>query len=215
MMLKDIVRILTLILILLSQSFLLNAQTRYTLSGYVRDSLSRETLIGATVQAKETGRAVGTNQYGFYSLTLPEGEYTLLVSFVGYFPFEKKISLHGDLELNLPVLSKSSLSQEIIISAKRKDANVTNAQMGQIDLSMNRMRSVPVIFGELDPLKTLQLFPGITNAGEGNSGLYVRGGGPDQNLILLDDAVVYNTGHLFGFFSIFNGDAIKNTTLII
>ena len=214
MMLNDIVRKLTLILILLSQAFLLNAQTRYTLSGYVRDSLSRETLIGATVQAKETGRAVGTNQYGFYSLTLPEGEYTLLVSFVGYFPFEKKISLHEDQELNLPVLSKSSLSQEIIISAKRKDANVTNAQMGQIDLSMNRMRSVPVIFGELDPLKTLQLFPGVTNAGEGNSGLYVRGGGPDQNLILLDDAVVYNTGHLFGFFSIFNGDAIKNTTLI-
>jgi len=214
MMLKDIVRILTLILILLAQAFLVNAQTRYTLSGYVRDSLSRETLIGATVQSKETGRAVSTNQYGFYSLTLPEGEYTLLVSFVGYFPLEKKISLHTDLELNLPVLSKSSLSQEIIISARRKDANVTNAQMGQIDLSMNRMRSVPVIFGELDPLKTLQLFPGITNAGEGNSGLYVRGGGPDQNLILLDDAVVYNTGHLFGFFSIFNGDAIKNTTLI-
>jgi len=213
-MLKDVVRILTLILILLSQAFLLNAQTRYTLSGYVRDSLSRETLIGATIQAKETGRSVSTNQYGFYSLTLPEGEYTLLVSFVGYSPFEKKISLHADLELNLPVLSKSSLSQEIIISARRKDANVTNAQMGQIDLSMNRMRSVPVIFGELDPLKTLQLFPGVTNAGEGNSGLYVRGGGPDQNLILLDDAVVYNTGHLFGFFSIFNGDAIKNTTLI-
>ena len=213
-MLKDVVRILTLILILLSQAFLLNAQTRYTLSGYVRDSLSRETLIGATIQAKETGRSVSTNQYGFYSLTLPEGEYTLLVSFVGYSPFEKKISLHADLELNLPVLSKSSLSQEIIISARRKDANVTNAQMGQIDLIMNRMRSVPVIFGELDPLKTLQLFPGVTNAGEGNSGLYVRGGGPDQNLILLDDAVVYNTGHLFGFFSIFNGDAIKNTTLI-
>ncbi len=210
----DIVRILSLTLILLSQAFLLNAQTRYTLSGYVRDSLSRETLIGATIQAKETGRSVSTNQYGFYSLTLPEGEYTLVVSFVGYTPLEKKISLHADLELNLPVLSKSSLSQEIIISARRKDANVTNAQMGQIDLSMNRMRSVPVIFGELDPLKTLQLFPGVTNAGEGNSGLYVRGGGPDQNLILLDDAVVYNTGHLFGFFSIFNGDAIKNTTLI-
>ncbi len=209
-----IVRKLYLIIFLLSNAFLLNAQTRFTLSGYVQDSLSRETLIGATVQAKETGRAVGTNQYGFYSLTLPEGEYTLIVSFVGYFPFEKKISLHADLELNLPVLSKSSLSQEIIISSRRKDANVTNAQMGQIDLSMNRMRSVPVIFGELDPLKTLQLFPGVTNAGEGNSGLYVRGGGPDQNLILLDDAVVYNTGHLFGFFSIFNGDAIKNTTLI-
>ena len=108
LMLMIIVRKLYLIIFLISNAVVLNAQNRFTLSGYVRDSLSRETLIGATVQAKETGRAVGTNQYGFYSLTLPEGEYTLLVSFVGYFPFEKKISLHADLELNLPVLSKSN-----------------------------------------------------------------------------------------------------------
>lgn len=190
------------------------AQNKFTLNGYVRDSLSRETLIGATLQVKELSRGVSTNQYGYFSLTLPEGEYTLIVSFVGYFPIEQKIKLSADQELNLYLFSKSSLSQEIVISAKKRDANVKNAQMGQIDLSMNRMRSVPVIFGEIDPLKTLQLFPGVSNAGEGNSGLYVRGGGPDQNLILLDDAVVYNTGHLFGFFSIFNGDAIKNTTLI-
>lgn len=180
----------------------------------MRDSLSRETLIGATLQVKELSRGVSTNQYGYYSLTLPEGEYTLIVSFVGYFPLEQKIMLNTDQELNIALFSKSSLSQEIVISAKKRDANVKNAQMGQIDLSMNRMRSVPVIFGEIDPLKTLQLFPGVTNAGEGNSGLYVRGGGPDQNLILLDDAVVYNTGHLFGFFSIFNGDAIKNVSLV-
>jgi hypothetical protein len=191
-----------------------SSQNRYTINGYVRDSLSRETLIGASVQIKEAGRGVNSNQYGYFSLTVPEGEYTMVVSFVGYFPLEQKISLHGDKEMNLSLFSKTSLSQEIVISAKKRDANVTNAQMGQIDLSMNRMRSVPVIFGEIDPLKTLQLFPGVSNAGEGNSGLYVRGGGPDQNLILLDDAVVYNSGHLFGFFSIFNGDAIKNTTLI-
>jgi len=190
------------------------AQIKFTLSGYVRDSLSRETLIGATLQVKELSRGVSTNQYGYYSLTLPEGEYTFITSFVGYFPLEQKIRLNSDQELNISLFSKSSLSQEIVISAKKRDANVKNAQMGQIDLSMNRMRSVPVIFGEIDPLKTLQLFPGVSNAGEGNSGLYVRGGGPDQNLILLDDAVVYNTGHLFGFFSIFNGDAIKNITLI-
>jgi len=191
-----------------------SAQNKYTLNGYVRDSLSRETLIGATLQVKELSRGVSTNQYGYFSLTIPEGEYTLIVSFVGYFPVEQKIKLNADQELNLYLFSKSSLSQEIVISAKKRDANVKNAQMGQIDLSMNRMRSVPVIFGEIDPLKTLQLFPGVSNAGEGNSGLYVRGGGPDQNLILLDDAVVYNTGHLFGFFSIFNGDAIKNISLI-
>ena len=191
-----------------------SAQNKFTLNGYVRDSLSKETLIGATLQVKELTRGVSTNQYGYYSLTLPEGEYTFIISFVGYFPVEQKIKFNADQEFNFSLFSKSSLSQEIVISAKKRDANVKNAQMGQIDLSMSRMRSVPVIFGEIDPLKTLQLFPGVSNAGEGNSGLYVRGGGPDQNLILLDDAVVYNTGHLFGFFSIFNGDAIKNTTLI-
>lgn len=190
------------------------AQNKFTLSGYVRDSLSRETLIGATIQTVSSGKGVSTNQYGFYSLTLPEGKYTLMVSFVGYLSQQIDIVLDGDKSLDPSMISKSSLSREIVISAKKRDANVKNAQMGQIDLSMSRMRSLPVIFGEMDPLKTLQLFPGVTNAGEGNSGLYVRGGGPDQNLILLDDAVVYNTGHLFGFFSIFNGDAIKNTTLI-
>ncbi|MEY3433513.1 MAG: hypothetical protein RL131_1449 [Bacteroidota bacterium] len=195
----------------LSTSF---SQNRFTLSGYVRDSLSKETLIGSTVQSKASGRGVSTNAYGFYSLTLTEGKHTLLITYVGYFSTEVEIFLKSDTSINFSLLSKSSLSQEIVISSKKRDANVSNAQMGQIELSAARMRSVPVIFGELDPLKTLQLFPGVSNAGEGNSGLYVRGGGPDQNLILLDDAVVYNTGHLFGFFSIFNGDAIKNTTLI-
>ena len=118
------------------------------------------------------------------------------------------------MELDIALLAKASLSQEIVISSRKRDANVRNAQMGKLDLSMNQIRSLPVIFGEVDPLKALQLMPGIRNAGEGNSGLYVRGGGPDQNLILLDDAVVYNPGHLFGFFSVFNGDALKNVSLI-
>lgn len=193
---------------------LLSAQEKFTISGYVRDSLSRETLIGATIQAKEQSKGVSSNQYGYYALTLPKGEYVLITSFVGFFPMEKKINLQSDLAIDFPLLSKSSLSQEIVISSKKRDANIKNAQMGQIDLSMSRAKSVPVIFGEVDPLKILQLYPGVSNSGEGNSGLYVRGGGPDQNLILLDDAVVYNSGHLFGFFSIFNGDAIKNTSLI-
>lgn len=199
---------------LLFISNLLSAQEKFTISGYVRDSLSRETLIGATIQAKEQSKGVSSNQYGYYALTLPKGEYVLVTSFVGFFPIEKKINLQSDLVIDFPLLSKSSLSQEIVISSKKRDANIKNAQMGQIDLSMSRAKSVPVIFGEVDPLKILQLYPGVSNAGEGNSGLYIRGGGPDQNLILLDDAVVYNSGHLFGFFSIFNGDAIKNTSLI-
>ncbi len=189
-------------------------QVKYTLSGYVRDSLSQESLIGAAITIKGQSRGINTNAYGFYSITLPEGEYTLAVSFVGYVSMEIPVSIRQNGEKDIALMPKSGLSQEIVISARKRDANVKNAQMGQIDLSMNRIRSLPVIFGEVDPLKTLQLMPGITNAGEGNSGLYVRGGGPDQNLIMLDDAVVYNSGHLFGFFSIFNGDAIKNTTLI-
>jgi hypothetical protein len=190
------------------------AQRKYSLTGYIKDSLTGETLIGASITVKEQIKGVNTNQYGFFSITLPEGEYTLVCSFVGYLPVESKVDLRKNESLNFSLFPKSSLSQEIVISSKKRDGNVKNAQMGQIDLSMNRIKSVPVIFGEVDPLKTLQLIPGVRNAGEGNSGLYVRGGGPDQNLIMLDDAVVYNTGHLFGFFSIFNGDAIKNITLI-
>jgi hypothetical protein len=190
------------------------AQKKFTISGYIKDSLSSETLIGASVTIKGQVKGVNSNQYGFYSLTLYEGRHIIVCSFIGYEPRETEIDLSDNLEYNFSILPKSSLSQEIVISSKRRDANVKNAQMGRIDLSMNKIRSIPVIFGEIDPLKTLQLLPGVRNAGEGNSGIYVRGGGPDQNLIMLDDAVVYNTGHLFGFFSIFNGDAIKNTTLI-
>ena len=206
--------------IILSLVFFVNifslsyAQQKFTLSGYIRDSLSRETLIGASLQTKTPPKGVNSNQYGYFSITLPEGHYVLLLSYVGYMPVEVELDLNKNFVRDFFLLSKSSLSQEIIISSKRRDLNVKSAQMGQIDLSINKVKSLPVLFGEVDPLKTLQLFPGVSNAGEGNSGIYVRGGGPDQNLILLDDAIVYNSGHLFGFFSIFNGDAIKNITLI-
>ena len=190
------------------------AQEKFTISGYIRDSLSRETLLGASLQTKNPVKGISTNQYGYFSITLPKGHYVFYLSYVGYFPLEVEIDLQEDIVRDFFLLSKSSLSQEIVISSKRRDLNVKSAQMGQIDLSINKVKSLPVLFGEVDPLKTLQLFPGVSNAGEGNSGIYVRGGGPDQNLILLDDAVVYNSGHLFGFFSIFNGDAIKNITLI-
>ena len=189
------------------------AQTKFTISGYVKDSLSGETLIGATISFQDKGRSVTSNQYGFFSLTLPQGNYSLLISFAGYISQEVSVRLDSNINLNLQLLQRSVL-QEVVVSSKRKDANVTNAQMGKFDLTMTQIKSVPVLFGEVDILKTLQLLPGVRNAGEGNTGLYVRGGGPDQNLIMLDDAIVYNTGHLFGFFSIFNSDAIKNTSLI-
>ena len=124
------------------------------------------------------------------------------------------MDLNSNINLNFLINPRTSTNEEVVVYAKKKDVNVTSAQMGKIDLSMSQIKSLPVLFGEVDIMKTLQLLPGVSNAGEGNTGLYVRGGGPDQNLIMLDDAIVYNTGHLFGFFSIFNGDAIKNTTLI-
>lgn len=187
-------------------------QTKYTLSGFVRDSLSGESLIGATIQVQGDG-SVSSNQYGFYSLTLPAGAHTIFVSFAGYQLQQLDIRLEKSISQNFQLLPRGTL-QEVVVSSRKKDGNVMNAQMGKIDLSMQQVKSVPVLLGEVDLLKTLQLLPGVRNAGEGNTGMYVRGGGPDQNLILLDDAIVYNTGHLFGFFSIFNSDAIKNISLI-
>ena len=126
----------------------------------------------------------------------------------------KTIDLNNDVVNNFEMSPNVTVEQAVVVSAKKRDANVKNAQMGKIDLSINQVKEIPAFLGEVDILKTIQLLPGVQSAGEGSSGLYVRGGGPDQNLILLDDAVVYSTGHLFGFFSIFNGDAIKSTSLI-
>ncbi len=189
------------------------AQQRHTLSGYIRDSLSGETLIGATISLDNAAKGVQSNQYGFYSLTLPQGTYRLSISFAGYERVLTSLDLSGDTTIDFNLLP-SDLMEEVVVSSGRRDINVRQAQMGRIDLSVSQIKGVPVVMGETDVLKTLQLMPGVGNAGEGNTGLYIRGGGPDQNLIMLDDAVVYNTGHLFGFFSIFNGDAIKNISLI-
>ena len=199
---------------LLFQISAAHAQSKFSISGYVKDSLSAENLIGATVGFNGQSKGVGTNGYGFFSITLPEGRYLITISYVGYTTKYEEIDLHKNISLNFLISPHSSNNEEVVVYAKKKDVNVTSAQMGKINLSMAQVKSLPVLFGEVDIMKTLQLLPGVSNAGEGNTGLYVRGGGPDQNLILLDDAVVYNTGHLFGFFSIFNGDAIKNTTLI-
>lgn len=189
------------------------AQRRYTLSGYVKDSLTGENLIGASVSV-DGKAALSTNSYGFYSLTLPEGNYEISISFTGYQLLHFSVALFSNINGNRLLAPRIAANEEVVVYAKRRDANVRNAQMGKIDLSMSQVKSLPVLMGEVDILKTLQLLPGVRNAGEGNAGFYVRGGGPDQNLIMLDDAVVYNSGHLFGFFSVFNSDAIKNVSLI-
>jgi outer membrane receptor protein involved in Fe transport len=187
---------------------------KYTISGFIKDSLNGETLIGATVAVTGKTKGISSNQYGFFSITLDEGEYFLVCSFIGYQPKIIAVKLDGNRQLNFEMLPKINLSQEVVVSSKKRDANVKNAQMGKFTLPIEQIKSIPAFLGEVDLLKTIQLLPGIRNAGEGSAGLYVRGGGPDQNLILLDDAPVYNTGHLFGFFSIFNSDAIKNVSLI-
>jgi hypothetical protein len=187
---------------------------RFTLNGYVRDSLSGESIIGASITVNGESRGVTSNQYGFYSLTLDRGVYQINISHVSYLARTFQVDLGSNQTLNVDLTSKSAAIEEVIVYSRRRDANVKNAQMGKIDLSMNQIRNIPAFMGEIDLLKALQLLPGVRNSGEGNAGFYVRGGGPDQNLIILDDAVVYNPGHLFGFFSIFNSDAIKNVTLI-
>lgn len=194
-------------------SFSVTAQKKFTISGYAKDARNGETLIGATVAVKGLSKGVSTNGFGFFSITLVEGNYTLLCSYAGYLPAAKEIQLGADVQLNFDLSVRANLD-EVVITTKKRDVNVKNAQMGKFVLPIEQIKAVPAFLGEVDLLKTIQLLPGVRNAGEGSAGIYVRGGGPDQNLILLDDAIVYNTGHLFGFFSIFNSDAIKNVSLI-
>lgn len=193
---------------------LLSAQEKFTLNGYVKDSLSGETLIGANISISLGEKGVTSNQYGFFSITLQKRVYTVTCSYIGYQSKQMVIDLADNLQKNILLVPNSAIISNVTVTARKRENNVKAAQMGKIELSVATAKTLPAFLGEVDILKTLQLLPGVRNAGEGNAGFYVRGGGPDQNLILLDDAVVYNSGHLFGFFSIFNSDAIKNVTLI-
>lgn len=189
------------------------AQDNYTINGIVKDSLSGETLIGVTI--KFTGKTqigTSTNAYGFFSYKLSPGEYDLTVSYIGYLSVNRKLSISSDTRLDLNLVPGNTL-EEVVISSEKRNDNVVNAQMGIAKINLNEIKNVPVLFGERDVLKTLQLLPGIKSAGEGNSGFYVRGGSTDQNLILLDEAPVYNASHLLGFFSTFNSDAIKDVSV--
>jgi len=191
-----------------------NWQEKFTLNGYIKDSLTGETLIAASIAVKEEGRGVATNQYGFFAITLAKGNYQLLLSFIGYASKTVEVNFDRNKEVNFLLAPLSSYLNNVTVSARKRESNIKSAQMGKVELNMNTIKALPSFLGEVDILKSLQLLPGVRNAGEGNSGFYVRGGGPDQNLIMLDEAVVYNTGHLFGFFSVFNADAIKSVSLI-
>lgn len=185
-----------------------------TISGYIRDSASGEELIGATISIHELeGTGSVTNVYGFYSMTIPDGNYSLIVQYMGYRAQTRQLALNADVTLDFELQSEFSELEEVIISVDQPNNNVVRNQMGIEKISASEMEKIPVIFGEKDILKTLQLRPGIKSSGEGSSGFYVRGGGADQNLILLDEATIYNASHLLGFFSVFNADAIKDVSL--
>ena len=186
----------------------------FTISGYVEDVSTGESLIGVNIfNLDNTIQGATTNDYGFYSLTLPVGIYTIKCSYLGFQDIDKKIVLDKNVEINFK-MSPGVTIEEVVVIAEEKDNNISSTEMGTVTLPVDKIKKLPALLGEVDILKTLQLLPGVLSAGEGTAGFYVRGGGPDQNLVLLDEAVVYNSGHLLGFFSVFNADAIKNTTLI-
>ena len=187
---------------------------QHTLSGYVKDALTGEALIGVSIYVEKESKGATTNVYGFYSISLKSGEYEVKYSYVGYADILKTIQFKDHVRLNIDLKESQDLLDEVVIDAKQSDENTTGTQMGQIELSIDKIKTIPAFMGEVDILKTIQFLPGVSSGGEGNTGFYVRGGGPDQNLILLDEATVYNASHLFGFFSVFNADAIKNVKLI-
>src|ERR1700744_5487831 len=204
--------IFTFILLSASPQLLL-AQVRHTVSGTVRDKKTGESLIGSSISLLELPReAMLSNAYGFFSLNAMTGNYTLVVSFAGYRNDTFAIRLSKDTVLPVELTAEGEQLQEVVVSAGKTD-NVTKPLMGVQKLSVREVKDVPVLFGEKDILKTIQLLPGVQSAGDGNSGFYVRGGSIDQNLILLDEATVYNPSHLLGFFSTFNSDAIKDITV--
>lgn len=207
---------ITLVLFLLGTLFIGSslAQNKFTISGYLNEEETGEDLIGANIFIKELLQGTSTNQYGFYSITVPEGSYNLIYSYLGYQDYIQTIELNKDIRLNIPLKNAAITAEEVVIESERPEENINSGQMGSVTLEVSQIKALPALMGEVDILKTIQLLPGVQSSGEGNSGFYVRGGGPDQNLILLDEAVVYNASHLFGFFSVFNADAVKNMKLI-
>lgn len=189
-------------------------KAEYTISGYITEKGSAENLLGVTVKVEGTNFGAVSNTYGFYSLTLPEGEYTLSYYFIGFTVVQKKVILSQNLRIDVPLAEAEGVFNEVVVKGKTNQPKVADdSRMSVIDLPIKQIKSIPTLLGEKDVLKTIQLMPGVQSGNEGQSGFYVRGGSPDQNLIILDDAIVYNASHLFGFFSLFNGDALRSVEL--
>jgi hypothetical protein len=189
------------------------SQQKVTLSGTISDSQTNETLIGVSLFVPEINASAITNEYGFYSLTLPPGEYTIRITSLGYQSVEEAISLTQDTKRNFSLSESTQQLNEVVVTDTKKRAEIRRPEMSVNKLSIVQIKAMPVVMGEVDIIKSLLTLPGVTNAGEGQSGFNVRGGGADQNLVLLDEATIYNSSHLFGLFSVFNPDAIKDLKL--
>ena len=191
------------------------SQEKFVLNGSIKDASSGEDLIGASVVVENlVNTGAVSNNYGYYSITLNKGTYNLFFQFIGYEKQVVRVNLSGSQRLDVELIPKSFELDNIVVTGERPDQNISSIEMGNVKMVPKQIESIPVIFGEQDILKTIQLTPGVKSAGEGDSGFYVRGGGIDQNLILLDEAPVYNASHLLGFFSVFNSEAIKNANLM-
>lgn len=188
-------------------------QEKFTINGTIRDGSNGEALIGVTVYIREISNGTVTNEYGFYSITLPQGTYTVTCSYVGFQSFTRTVTLDRNVQLPVELQPEAAQLQEVVVEAETEQANVENLEMSTNKLEIKTILRTPMLFGESDLLRSLQLLPGVSTVGEGASGFNVRGGSVGQNLILLDEAPVYNSSHLFGFFSVFNPDAVKDTKL--
>ncbi|MEY4963791.1 MAG: hypothetical protein RLZZ323_1110 [Bacteroidota bacterium] len=204
---------ISLLCLLFLSCLLATAQEKFTLSGTISDSNSNENLIGVNLFIPELKTGVTTNEYGFYSITIPKGNYSVRISYMGYQTLEETLQLSQNTKTNFKLLTNENTLKEVIITDTKTKTDIRKPEMSVNKLSIVAIKKMPVVLGEVDVLKSILLLPGVTNAGEGASGFNVRGGGADQNLILLDEATIFNSSHVFGFFSVFNPDAIKDLKL--
>ncbi len=207
---KVIIKKLAILLIIIAFPLYATGQQSFTISGHVSDIDNGEDLIGVTIYSLENLSGTISNSYGFYSLSLPEGNYTIRFSYLGYESIDSLINLDGNRLLDIELKHSTINLEEVVVTSERRDINISEASMGVERLNVREIKYIPVIFGEKDVLKTIQLLPGISSSGEGSTGFNVRGGSMDQNLILLDEATVFSASHLMGFFSVFNSDALKD-----
>ncbi len=199
--------------VLCLSSVCFGADKKVIISGHIRDAKNGEDLVGASVYVKELSSGGVTNIYGFYSISVAPGKYTLVFSYIGYETTIKNIEVKSSTQVDIELSAKQQMIKEVVVEGKRDNDNVVKNEMSTVKMDVKSIRKIPALFGEVDLIKAIQMLPGVQAASEGSTGFSVRGGGNDQNLILLDEATVYNASHLMGFFSVFNNDAIKDVTL--